>query len=63
MGREKKNPVRSRGVLDDISLLPHALQTQFLSDREIVLPYQHALEVLAVLMRAHFGLDWGGKGG
>jgi len=57
MGREKKNPVRIRRVLDDISLLPHALQTQSLSDREIVLPHQHALEALAVLMSAHFGLD------
>ena len=63
MGREKKNPVGSRRVLDDISLLPQALQKQFLSDRETVLPYQQALEALAVLMSAHFELDWGGKGG
>src|SRR2546425_8540450 len=54
----RKNPVRSRRILDDIDLLPQALQKQSLADREIVLPSQQALEALAVLMSANWTRLW-----
>ena len=36
--------------MDEIDLLPQVLRKQSLSHREIVLPYQQALEVLSVLV-------------
>ncbi len=61
MGREKKNPVRSRRSLDDRDLLPQGLREQSLSQREIVLPYRQALEALSVLMAAKRALlGWEG---
>ncbi len=47
--------------MDDIDLLPQVLRKQSLSHREIVLPYQQALEALEVLVRANWALlGWEG---
>src|SRR5713226_3739385 len=61
MGREKKKALRGGRALDEIDLLPQALREQSLSDREIILPYQQALEALSVPMRANWvRLGWEG---
>ncbi len=50
-------------MMDEIDLLPEALRSQSLSEREIVLPYQQALEALEILVAANFALlGWEGWG-
>jgi hypothetical protein len=61
MGREKKAARRRRRSVDEISLLPQMLREQFLSHREIVLPYQEAKEALDLLRRAQWAV-WGWEG-
>ncbi len=47
--------------MDEIDLLPQVLRKQSLSHREIVLPYQQALEALSVLVIAQWALvGWEG---
>jgi hypothetical protein len=47
--------------MEDIDLLSEALRSQSLSDREIVLPYQEALQALDILVRANWALlGWEG---
>src|SRR2546421_12940615 len=47
--------------MDNIELLPKALREQSLSDREIVLPYQEALQALDLLTAARWALlGWEG---
>ena len=47
--------------MDEIDLLPEALRSQSLSEREIVLSYQQALEALEILVAANFALlGWEG---
>jgi hypothetical protein len=48
-------------MMDEIDLLPEALRSQSLSEREIVLSYQQALEALEILVAATFALlGWEG---
>jgi hypothetical protein len=42
--------------MDDIALLPKTLRHQSLSDREIVLPYQEALQAIHILVAANWAL-------
>ena len=47
--------------MEDIDLLPEALRSKSLSDREIVLPYQEALQALDILTAAGWAfLGWEG---
>lgn len=47
--------------MDEIDLLPEALRSQSLSEREIVLSYQQALEALEILVAANCALlGWEG---
>ncbi len=48
-------------IVKDIDLLPTELREKSLSDREIVLPYQEALQALDVLVEAKWALlGWEG---
>ena len=47
--------------MEGIDLLPEALRSKSLSDREIVLPYQEALQALDILTAAGWAfLGWEG---
>src|SRR5260370_1333397 len=47
--------------MEDIDLLPETLRSQSLSDREIVLPYDEALQALDILVKADWALlGWEG---
>jgi hypothetical protein len=47
--------------MDEIDLLPEALRSQSLSEREIVLSSQQTLEALEILVAANFArLGWEG---
>ncbi len=47
--------------MEDIDLLPEALRSKSLSDREIVLPYQEAFQALDILVAAQWALlGWEG---
>lgn len=47
--------------MDEIDLLPEALRSQSLSKREIVLPYQQALDALEILVVAKLAVvGWEG---
>jgi hypothetical protein len=47
--------------MEDIDLLPETVRSKSLSDREIVLPYQEALQALDILVMADWALlGWEG---
>jgi hypothetical protein len=47
--------------MEDIDLLPEILRSQSLSEREIVLPYDEALQALDILVKADWALlGWEG---
>lgn len=47
--------------MEDIDLLPEILRSQSLSDREIVLPYDEALQALDILVKANWApIAWEG---
>jgi hypothetical protein len=48
-------------MMDEIDLLPEALRSQSLSEREIVLSSQQTLEALEILVAANFArFGWEG---